>query len=129
MFREIADKIYASNLNLQKKNNDGKAGTELPLIAKSTKDDIDNIYRFLGVNPKTDDAEWQENVGSTQFQEMHIATNVMPDLKGMSLRDALYMAEQMGLHVNFSGKGFVRNQSISAGEQVKKGQTINIELT
>lgn len=129
VFRLIADKIYASNLNLHHKNDDTKTETEIPVIAKSSKDDIENIYKFFGVSAKTDDAEWQRNVGRKEFQEMPIANNVMPDLSGMSLRDALYMTEQMGLQVQFSGKGFVRNQSIAAGEQVKKGQIIKIELT
>src|SRR5690606_7456975 len=111
------------------KQDNENVGTQLPLIVKSTKDDIDNIYQFFGVIPKTDDAEWLKNVGNKKFQEMPIADNIMPDLSGMTLRDALYMVEQMGLQVQFSGKGFVKNQSISAGERVKKGQTVKIELT
>lgn len=129
VFRLIADKIYASNLHLHKKQDSENVGTQLPLIVKSTKDDIDNIYQFFGVIPKTDDAEWLKNVGNKKFQEMPVADNVMPDLSGMTLRDALYMVEQMGLLVQFSGKGFVKSQSISAGERVKKGQTVKIELT
>lgn len=128
VFRDVADKIYASNLALHKKSNETKGVIHRPLIVKSTKDDIDNIYKFLGVASGTDDGEWQQNTGS-RFREIRTEENRMPDLKGMSLRDALYMAEQMGLLVNFTGKGFVKNQSIEAGVQVRKGQMVKIELT
>lgn len=128
VFRIVADKIYASNLTLHKRSNETKGQVLPPPIAKSTKDDIDNVYKFLGIASRTGEGEWQQNTGS-RFREMNLEENLMPDLKGMSLRDALYMAEQMGLLVNFSGKGFVKNQSIEVGTLVRKGQMVKIELT
>jgi cell division protein FtsI (penicillin-binding protein 3) len=57
-----------------------------------------------------------------------MSTNTMPLLKGMGLKDVVYLCENMGLKVNVKGKGKVAGQSIIAGQPVAKGQLISIEL-
>ena len=52
----------------------------------------------------------------------------MPELKGMGLKDAVYICENMGLKLNVKGKGKVGVQSIVAGQQVVKGQLVELEL-
>ena len=52
----------------------------------------------------------------------------MPDLAGMTLRDALYLLERRGLRVEYKGTGRVTKQSLSPGESLKKGNTIWLEL-
>jgi cell division protein FtsI (penicillin-binding protein 3) len=52
----------------------------------------------------------------------------MPLLKGMGLKDVVVMCETMGLKVQAKGKGKVASQSINAGEQIARGQIVNIEL-
>ena len=52
----------------------------------------------------------------------------MPQLKGMGLKDAVYLCENVGLKLNVKGKGRVEDQSITAGTPIAKGQIINISL-
>ena len=52
----------------------------------------------------------------------------MPDVKGMGLKDALFILESRGLKVNISGKGAVYRQSIRAGEPVRRGSEVNLIL-
>ena len=52
----------------------------------------------------------------------------MPQLKGMGLKDAVYLCENMGLRVNVKGRGKVVGQSIVAGQQVVKGEVVSVEL-
>ena len=52
----------------------------------------------------------------------------MPNLRGMGLKDALFLLEQRGLKVRFTGKGGVRRQSLPAGSIVRPGMTVTITL-
>ena len=53
---------------------------------------------------------------------------VMPNVKGMGLRDAVYMLESRGLTVRFSGAGMVQSQSIPAGQKIKSGESVTLTL-
>ena len=57
-----------------------------------------------------------------------IAGQSIPDVKGMSLKDALYLLEGMDLHVVAKGSGKVRSQSPGAGAVLKEKETIFIQL-
>jgi cell division protein FtsI (penicillin-binding protein 3) len=57
-----------------------------------------------------------------------ISRRTIPDVKGMGLKDALYLLESMDLHVNVKGSGKVRSQSPGPGSAVQKKETITIEL-
>jgi len=52
----------------------------------------------------------------------------VPDVYGMTPRDALYLLENAGLKVVMEGKGRVKTQSLSAGKKLNKGETIFIRL-
>lgn len=52
----------------------------------------------------------------------------MPQLKGMGLKDVVYLCENLGLKVQVQGKGKVIAQSVEPGQIIAKGQLINIAL-
>jgi len=52
----------------------------------------------------------------------------MPDVKGMGLKDALYMLEHMNVRVAANGRGKVKWQSVLPGSTISKSQTVKIEL-
>ena len=54
--------------------------------------------------------------------------NVMPDVRGMGLKDALFLLESRGLKVRFSGQGSVTQQTIPAGARISPGATVGITL-
>jgi cell division protein FtsI (penicillin-binding protein 3) len=53
---------------------------------------------------------------------------VMPDVRGMGLKDALYLLESRNIKVVPSGCGKVSGQSISAGTALQKNETVTIRL-
>ena len=53
---------------------------------------------------------------------------IIPDLKGMTLMEALSILEPMGLKVETKGKGKVRKQSPRAGASFQINETITLEL-
>jgi cell division protein FtsI (penicillin-binding protein 3) len=63
----------------------------------------------------------------TPAQALTQAT-VTPDVKGMGLKDAVYLLENKGLRTVVTGKGRVVNQSLVAGTPFQKGQQILLML-
>lgn len=69
------------------------------------------------------------NKGSTiNVNRIDIDTELMPDLKGMGLKDALYVLEQAGMRVTFEGKGGVAQQSIAPGDTLVRGNDVHLVL-
>ncbi len=52
----------------------------------------------------------------------------VPDVRGMGLKDALFLMENRGLKVSFSGTGAVREQSLAPNSRVVAGQTVRLTL-
>ena len=52
----------------------------------------------------------------------------MPNVVGMGLQDAIFLLENYGLKVEFSGKGCIKRQSIPRGKSIRKGQNIILQL-
>jgi cell division protein FtsI (penicillin-binding protein 3) len=65
----------------------------------------------------------------TTINKKTLYGNIMPDVTGMGLRDAIYMLENSGMQVQVQGKGKVKQQSVPAGTRITKGQNIIIQLS
>jgi cell division protein FtsI (penicillin-binding protein 3) len=57
-----------------------------------------------------------------------VITHGVPDVKGMGLKDALYLLEGANLRVAARGSGKVRMQSLEPGSDIKKNETITLQL-
>jgi cell division protein FtsI (penicillin-binding protein 3) len=61
-------------------------------------------------------------------QKTAVGVGAMPDVKGMGLRDALFILEGQGLKVKYRGTGHVKNQFPEKGARLSEGQTVYINL-
>ncbi|MPN57155.1 hypothetical protein SDC9_204849 [bioreactor metagenome] len=52
----------------------------------------------------------------------------MPDLSNMGIRDALYLMENLGYCIKFTGKGKVVTQDPAPGTFIDKKTTIQLQL-
>ena len=131
IFKEVADKVYSLNLNLHDAINAQVAQqNNLPEINKGYTEDIKSIYAFLGNKLNTTNTEWSSvsSDGKRIFvEEIDFITQTVPDVTGMSLKDALFLLESLGIKVSVIGKGNVVKQSV-AGETIVKGMSVTIEL-
>lgn len=66
---------------------------------------------------------------AVELTNRKLIENLVPNVKGMGVMDAVYLLENAGLKVRFVGRGSVKNQSIRAGSRVYKGSEIVLELT
>jgi len=78
-----------------------------------------------------EDAQWVKvRQDSIAFYPQALALHhaLIPDVRGMGARDAVYLLEKLGLRVNLNGAGRVVSQSFNPGQKLVKGTTISITL-
>jgi cell division protein FtsI (penicillin-binding protein 3) len=141
VFKEIADKVYASALNLHRelKFIEPNFTQDLPIINLSDKDDVKIVLdqvklssHFHNDSIHQDETDWVSGSGqdnSIAIQPVIVESGKMPDVRGMGAKDALYILERKGLKVNIQGLGKVIKQSISPGTPLKKYQNIQLQLS
>jgi len=61
-----------------------------------------------------------------RVESVSVPKNVVPDLMGMGAKDAVYLAERLGLNVQVQGRGKVVSQTIKPGTFVQRGSRIII---
>jgi cell division protein FtsI (penicillin-binding protein 3) len=136
IFKEVSDKVYANSLDMHGKLEEQQfaANSAIPYSKHGKKQDIVTIFNELNIpiESKADDAEWI--ITSTKQESVAIAPravreNLVPNVVGMGLRDAIFLLENQGLRVKITGSGMVKTQSVSAGSKIYDGQEINIELS
>ena len=66
--------------------------------------------------------------GETRIREAHLADNVVPNVVGMDITDAVYLLENMGLKADFTGQGTITEQSLHAGDTLKANSVIHLKL-
>ena len=101
VFKQIADKIYASHSDWEELVQPKPSDTMLA-------DLIEDHIKMQG----------PQKPGSKKLLSV----------TGKTLKEALFLLENQGLTVTFSGSGRVVKQSLPAGTPVVKGQTITLEL-
>lgn len=134
VFKKISDHIYNRYLS---KPADSKNCTDTShYLSFGMKKDLQSIFSGLNIpfNDAGETGVWREadliknKAGLKSPAQISQKENIMPDVTGMGLKDALYLLENKGLVALVSGKGKVVNQSISAGTNFKKGQKIILML-
>jgi cell division protein FtsI (penicillin-binding protein 3) len=133
VFQDISDKVYATNISLQKHQEDKNEKITYPIHATGLLAELEMIYDKLDIPLDDDqtDSEWALSVKSdsiVKLEKKTIKEGMVPSVKGMGAKDAVFILESMGLKVSLSGRGFVREQSIPPGSKVVKGSQINLKL-
>jgi cell division protein FtsI (penicillin-binding protein 3) len=135
VFLEIANKVYATSLQLQPAiNEDHNNLVEIPFSKNGYSKETAKVLRELGIKTVVPDnvKDWSitQRVGEkVVLGNKKIIDNLMPDLVSMGLKDALYIIENMGLQVQVRGCGSVRHQSIAPGSRISRGQTVVLEMS
>lgn len=133
VFKEIADKVYATNLEIQQIDTLPES-TVYPLYATGYQQEIKELYETFQVplDSMSTNSEWAIALKSDTaviLETRIFRDGQVPNVKGMGARDAIYVLENLGLKVTVSGRGFVKQQSLSPGTKVRKGNHITIKLS
>ncbi|HSN50773.1 MAG TPA: penicillin-binding transpeptidase domain-containing protein, partial [Bacteroidales bacterium] len=135
VFKEIADKVYATRFFRDyraesKEDKDKKPSA--PEAGNGLRSDINEVLGELDVRyKKTSKEEWvvtRESGDTIRLVGVSLKEGLVPDVRGMSLRDAVYLLENSGLRVRYSGKGRVLRQSPEHGAKVYEGSVVSLDM-
>ncbi|WP_210520864.1 penicillin-binding protein [Hymenobacter terricola] len=140
VFREVADKCMARDL-LSQRPLLAKARlnkSHVPLVRAGMQDELALVCQKLGLvgqTQATGGEEWVRAASDTAFHARTVALVVnpvragrVPQVRGLTLRDALFLLENRGLHVRALGTGRVREQSLEVGSRIQRGDLITLTL-
>ena len=133
VFREIAIKLYAMYIENKTLPKYEAVKDSVNYFYAGNSSDIKNVFKTLnvGYSDSVGRSDWG-NVIADNYQpvlkEVNVSKAVMPNIKGMGLKDVIYLLENMGLKVKANGQGKVMVQSIQAGSALTKGMTVYVEL-
>jgi cell division protein FtsI (penicillin-binding protein 3) len=133
VFKEISDKVYATTFyrDYRAENKEDKKITA-PEAGNGYRPDINEVLADLKVRYKrTSKEEWvatRESGDTIRLVGVGLQKGLVPDVRGMSLRDAIYLLENSGLKVRYSGKGRVLRQSPEHGARVYEGSVVSLDM-
>lgn len=135
VFREIANKIYALDMNgapALPPTLPDPCDTSL-LVKNGTGSELETILRMLGLPYRSlyGSGSWvKASPGIRDIRLLPLAdtSGQVPDVRNMGLKDALNLLETSGLRVSIQGCGRVIAQSIPPGVRIKAGQPITLML-
>jgi cell division protein FtsI/penicillin-binding protein 2 len=128
LFRKVSDKIYALHFD---RNSLPAGPTCIPSIKNTGGKSLSIIAKQLDLPVSVDSDTWfrVDTVNQKlQLSEISLKKGIVPDVTGMGLRDAMFLLENTGLKVSYSGIGTVIKQSPEQGVPYRTGQRIYLTL-
>lgn len=135
VFKDIADNIYSRDINLHAPMEKKPVLAEgvFPTIRAGKQDELTMLSNELGVsNHSATEEEWiraTRNGSAVVWRKNAVVKDLVPDVTGMTFRDAVYLLEKSGLRVSYEGKGRVADQSLAPGTRISKGGRIYLRLS
>lgn len=135
VFREVADLIYATDPAFHTLSRGPLAETQsLPASKDGNRKSLETLYATLGIQHSqglsTDWVSVETGDVEAKLHPLDVQESKVPDVRGMGLRDALYLLENAGLNVDYQGMGTVKSQSIAPGTPLQTElTTIQLRLS
>ncbi|MCH8318293.1 MAG: transpeptidase family protein, partial [Bacteroidetes bacterium] len=156
VFKELADKVFATDINMHKSLKQIKDVNKgiFPVVRSGNYQDLNFICDQLEIAHKggrhfvetlhatslqnataqsgsTSNDDWVQAVHKgtyIQLKNKVIKKGLIPDVRGMTLRDVIYILENQGLKVFYQGTVRVVEQSQRPGIRALKGSAITVKL-
>lgn len=137
VFKEIAEKVYSGSLNcIEPVNTKAPFLSYMPESGQARSSDLDLVTAYFGIPAQAGgQGEYSRIVGDSLKMKMEATSpetllrkGLMPNLEGLSAKDALFLLENKGMEVKLLGMGLVKKQSIQAGQKFNKGNRIILTL-
>ena len=136
IFREIADNIYNSMIEVHEPINQGPRpvlyASELPSRDAGYTPELLQVLDYVNVTvdtfPETELATVNGNDEYVELAAIDPATQRFPNVRGMRLRDAVYVLENEGYVVHPRGVGRVVNMRWQSDGRGQRGQDVELIL-
>jgi len=133
VFASIANKVYSSSMEYHPNfNGQNKIATQ-PKVKVGHGQDAQLVLKKLGIRYKdnSQSQNWivaNRSENGVNLEPRFVNKTQVPNVIGMPLNDAVYLLENFGLKVNVTGSGRVISQSMTPGDHLVNGLTINLVL-
>ena len=125
--------MYATKLEYHRAiNEQKKKKIAAPIAMNGYKYDLLRIFKLMGIKYSLKEyAEWLNTEQSETYIKLSkktISKNAVPNLIGLSAKDAVYLIESTGMVAHIKGFGKVIKQSIPSGTPIFKGGIIELSM-
>ncbi|GAB3807312.1 penicillin-binding protein [Spirosoma humi] len=131
VFKAVADRIVAYDYQMHApiRANVSQPNSSTDLVAGYA-DDIHTISSALNLPNEPSTEGWVETTPNGRWKGRPTRADRVPDVRGLPLRDALFLLENRGFRVLVEGRGKVKEQSITPGQETDKttGKVITLTL-
>ncbi|MGI4022294.1 MAG: penicillin-binding protein [Janthinobacterium lividum] len=130
VFREVADRVYSTDMDLNQPETVHLAGNIHPNTKNGPQKATQEVYNKLKLktfSAKNNETAIDSNEGIAN-SETNFKKGSVPATVGMGLRDALFIMGNAGYKIAVIGSGTVVRQSVGAGSLIPKGSKIVLEL-
>lgn len=134
VFLEIAEKVYATNLEMRQRDTLSDIDVKPANIFSKAKV-VTFLYSALGISDVNVDTESENDFVRIMQYGDSIASSKpkfnggrTPDLRGMTAPDAIVLLESMGIKPEISGRGRVSRQIPAAGTPIRSGMKVKLIL-
>ena len=129
VFAAIANKVYASRLKYHDAINEQKQRiAEAPISQNGNRSDLEKLFRSFKIKHSImDDGEWLTTTKKEEKIELEqrlVSDGIVPNVIGMSAKDAVFLIQKTGMRVKLIGYGTVYQQSVLPGTSVSEGTVI-----
>lgn len=129
VFAAIANKVYASRLKYHDAINEQKQRiAEAPISQNGNRSDLEKLFRSFKIKHSImDDGEWLTTTKKEEKIELEqrlVSDGIVPNVIGMSAKDAVFLIQKTGMRVKIIGYGTVYQQSVLPGTSVSEGTVI-----
>jgi len=134
VFKNIAERVMA----LKSNNNPEKIAADSfptdsfqPYVKVGYSQALLSVSADLKLPLVANSANWVKTYSERKrirVEPIVVPSNVVPNLIGMGAKDAVYLAEKLGMNVQLHGYGKVIAQSLRPGFAVRKGTIMKINL-
>ena len=133
LFKAISDKVYAMTYSMHPPVEVKDNSVRMPSLSNGFKKDLNIIAKEFGYNVQNryNNSDWvkvREDKSYIDYKEIKVSKDRVPDVRGMGLKDALFLLENMGLKVICKGIGTIKRQSLNPGTRIKRGNVIYLVL-
>jgi len=135
IFRAITDRIYVREYEMQGELAQINGQTiQAPYSKSGNGEALSSVFKYLGLTLQRQDEEspWVSTRSTPDgviSSSREISSGLVPNVKDMGLKDAVYLMESRGLKVVSDGRGTVRGQSLAPGSIIRKGAEIKLDMS
>lgn len=126
VFRELSDRVVGTRIDFNK-TNIKESTVKYPVIGYGNGGDFYAFCKSLGLHITKPSVMWVKGKdinGMCALSEQNVQSGIVPNVVGLTIKDAVYMLENLGMKVRFHGKGKVVSQSVVAGSRIDKRNNV-----